>query len=82
VQHLATAGAGNTRHQATRVMQLTWDWARLGECFGGERCHGMIQQHHFLATVGAANQPPGLPRLLHKAYGCVADKQPTVSIVV
>jgi len=27
------------------------------------------------------DQPPGLPRLLHKAYSCVTDKQPTVSSV-
>ena len=26
-------------------------------------------------------QPPGLPRLLQIAYGCVTDKQPTVSSV-
>jgi len=32
-------------------------------------------------TVDAAKQPPSLLRSLHKAYGYVTDKQPTVSSV-
>jgi len=36
---------------------------------------------NFLATVDTANQPTSMLRLLYKAYGCVIDKQLTVSSV-